>query len=79
MVNGLKDHIERNHMFQGKPGKSMILSNLSRCDVWALVEQTIKFPDLRRAPQRSQGTDEFIKRSLPLLLEWTVRQLCVAE
>ncbi len=35
------EHIEKNHMFQGKEGKSVFLSNLSRSDVWALIQETL--------------------------------------
>lgn len=38
------DHIERNHMLHGKQGKSVFLST-NRCDVWALIQETLTNPD----------------------------------
>ena len=38
------DHIERNHMLRGKQGKSIFLAT-NRCDVWAMIEETLTNPD----------------------------------
>ena len=37
-------HIEQNHMFRGKEGKSVFIAT-KLCDVWALVNKAMKCPD----------------------------------
>ncbi len=40
------EHIEKNHMGQGKEGKSVFLSSLSRNEVWGLIQETQTQPDV---------------------------------
>ncbi len=56
------EHIEKNHMFQGKEGKGVFLSSLSRSDVWDLVQETLTKPDATSV-HRSRADRQVYKKN----------------